>query len=112
MLDEVIHYLAPKPGGVYVDGTLGGAGHSSAIIEKIKPDGILIGIDQDIDAIRNAEKKLNFYQHNTRLVHDNFAALPDILLRHEPIKRSSKPSPFTSPAVESERPLPSAHSAP
>lgn len=80
MLDEVIHYLAPKPGGVYVDGTLGGAGHSSAIIEKIKPDGILIGIDQDIDAIRNAEKKLSFYHHNTRLVHDNFAALPDILL--------------------------------
>lgn len=80
MLDEVLHYLAPKPGGVYVDGTLGGAGHSSAIIEKISPDGILIGVDQDIDAIRNAEVKLAHYKANIRLAHDNFAALPEILM--------------------------------
>lgn len=79
MLDEVLYYLAPQPGGVFVDGTLGGAGHSSAIIEKISPDGLLIGVDQDIDAIKNAEIKLSHYRSNLRLVHRNFEDLPDIL---------------------------------
>ncbi len=57
MLSEVVHYLNCKPGKIYADCTLGGSGHASAILEKIVPDGILIGIDQDIDAIKNAKKK-------------------------------------------------------
>lgn len=79
MPNEVLHYLNPKPGGIYVDGTLGGAGHSLAILEKISPDGILIGIDQDIDAIKNAERKLADYTGSIRLVHSNFDLLPEIL---------------------------------
>lgn len=83
MLDEVIYYLDPKKGGVYADGTLGGAGHASAIIDRIGPSGILIGIDQDINAIRNAREKFsgsdNKIATNVRLFHDNFAALPRIM---------------------------------
>lgn len=79
MLSEVLHYLNCKPGKIYADCTLGGSGHASAILEKIIPDGILIGIDQDIDAIKNAKKKLKPYELNIHLFHDNFINLPKIL---------------------------------
>jgi len=79
MLSEVIHYLNCKPGKIYADCTLGGSGHASAILEKILPDGILIGIDQDIDAIKNAKKILKPYELNIHLFHDNFINLPKIL---------------------------------
>lgn len=79
MLSEVVHYLNCKPGKIYADCTLGGSGHASAILEKIIPDGILIGIDQDIDAIKNAKKKLKPYELNIHLFHDNFVNLPKIL---------------------------------
>ncbi len=62
-----------------MDGTLGGAGHSLAILKEIGSSGTLIGIDQDIDAIKNAEIKLADYKDNIRLVHNNFDVLPDIL---------------------------------
>ena len=79
MLTEVVHYLNCKPGKIYADCTLGGSGHASAILEKIIPDGILIGIDQDIDAIKNAKRKLKPYELNIHLFHDNFINLPKIL---------------------------------
>ena len=79
MLSEVVHYLNCKPGKIYADCTLGGSGHASAILEKIIPDGILIGIDQDIDAIKNAKKKLKLYELNIHLFHNNFVNLPKIL---------------------------------
>ena len=79
MLSEVVHYLNCKSGKIYADCTLGGSGHASAILEKIFPEGILIGIDQDIDAIKNAKKKLKPYELNIHLFHDNFINLPKIL---------------------------------
>lgn len=79
MLSEAVHYLDCKPGKIYADCTLGGSGHASAILEKIIPDGILIGIDQDTDAIKNAIKKLKPYELNIHLFHDNFINLPKIL---------------------------------
>ncbi len=81
MPQEVLHYLNPKQGGTYVDGTLGGAGHSLDILKKIGSTGTLIGIDQDIDAIKNAEKVLSDYKENIRLVHSSFDVLPDILAK-------------------------------
>ncbi len=78
---EIQHYLAVRPGGVYVDCTLGGSGHARNIIEQLLPDGLFIGIDQDKDAIENAEKVLNPFSGNTRIFHDNFSALPLILNR-------------------------------
>ena len=58
MLEEVIESLAIKPNGIYVDGTLGGAGHSSEIVKRLGEDGRLIGIDQDGEAIEAATKRL------------------------------------------------------
>lgn len=79
MPDEVIYYLNPRPGGIYVDGTLGGAGHASAILKRITPGGTLVGIDQDMDAIKNAREKLSQSDNNVHLINDNFAHLPEIL---------------------------------
>lgn len=79
MLQEVMTCLACKPGGIYVDCTLGGAGHARAICERIQPDGLFIGIDQDQDAIDNARTALEPYTANIRLFHDTFTRLPDFL---------------------------------
>lgn len=79
MLNEVVHYMNCKPGNVYADCTLGGSGHSRAILEKIMPDGLLIGIDQDINAIKNAYEVLKPYASNIRLFHGNFINLSEFL---------------------------------
>jgi 16S rRNA (cytosine1402-N4)-methyltransferase len=79
MLEETIHYLNCRPGKIYTDCTLGGSGHAKAICERILPDGLLIGIDQDIDAIANARKALQSYSSNIRLFHGNFLNLPRFL---------------------------------
>jgi 16S rRNA (cytosine1402-N4)-methyltransferase len=62
-----------------VDCTLGGCGHAMEICRKIVPDGLLIGIDQDMDAIKNAEEKLKPYESSVRLFNDNFINLKTIL---------------------------------
>ncbi len=79
MPKEVEYYLNCRPGKICVDGTLGGCGHARKICDNILPNGLLIGIDQDMDAIANAEKILASYTSNIRLFHDNFIHLPDIL---------------------------------
>ncbi len=76
---EVLYYLDCKPGKIFVDCTLGGSGHAAAILNKITPGGLLIGIDQDIDAIENAKSILKGFESNTRLFNDNFINLPSIL---------------------------------
>ena len=63
MLNECIENLNIKPNGVYVDGTIGGAGHSSEIIKRLSNDGVLIGIDRDKDALEASKKRLNEYQN-------------------------------------------------
>lgn len=68
-----------KPGNIAVDCTLGGAGHALSTIKAILPDGLLIGIDQDLDAIHNAEKILQPFKKNVLLFHNNFSDLPEIL---------------------------------
>jgi len=80
LIKEVIHYLnCKKGGGAYIDSTLGGGGHSKAILKNIYPDGLLIGIDQDIEAIETARKELNTYFDKVKLVKDNFKNLEKIL---------------------------------
>jgi 16S rRNA (cytosine1402-N4)-methyltransferase len=83
MLSEVLRYLDCRPGKIYVDCTLGGSGHASAICHKILPNGLLIGIDQDIDAVENARNVLEPFAPNVRIFHDDFVNLPDILSRLE-----------------------------
>lgn len=79
MPHEVMTCLACRPGGIYADCTLGGAGHARAICERIVPDGLLIGIDQDADAIENARSLLAPHAANVRLFHGNFINLPEYL---------------------------------
>ena len=79
MLPQVIYYLNCTPGRIYVDCTLGGSGHARAICKKIIPGGIFIGIDQDIDAVRNAKKVLTSLDVTIHLFHDNFIYLPELL---------------------------------
>jgi 16S rRNA (cytosine1402-N4)-methyltransferase len=79
MLQEAVSYLNCQPGNIYVDGTLGGAGHAKLICERIQPNGRLIGIDQDEAAIVNGRKMLAKYDRQIHLFHDNFTSLPDIL---------------------------------
>lgn len=78
LLNEAIEGLNIKEDGVYVDCTLGGAGHSSEILKRLSPKGRLIGIDQDNDALRAAKEKLKNYS-NVIFVHDNFTNIEDIL---------------------------------
>ncbi len=79
MPTEVEKFLNCKPGKIIADCTLGGAGHAKAIVEKIVPDGLMIGIDQDADAIKNAKKVLEPFSANISLFHDNFVNFPKIL---------------------------------
>jgi len=72
LLEETIEYLDLKTGGVYIDGTLGGAGHSLEIVKRIAPGGMLLGIDQDSNAVNAAKERLEAYKDNVIIVHDNF----------------------------------------
>ncbi|MBO5142725.1 MAG: 16S rRNA (cytosine(1402)-N(4))-methyltransferase RsmH [Clostridia bacterium] len=63
MLEECIENLNIKPGGIYVDGTLGGAGHSSKIVERLDESGLLIGIDRDKEALSASSKRLEKYSN-------------------------------------------------
>ena len=78
MLDECITGLNIYEKGIYVDGTLGGAGHSKKILENLSSKGLLIGIDRDEEALENAKKKLKEYK-NVKYIHDNHDNIKDIL---------------------------------
>ena len=83
MAAEVLEFLNCRPGRTYVDGTLGGAGHARDICERIQPDGLLIGIDQDADAVAGARIILAPYADRVKLFRENFAHLAEILFRLE-----------------------------
>ena len=72
LLDEVIENLNIKPDGIYVDGTLGGGGHSYHIAEKLTKGGRLIGIDQDEEAIKAATKRLEPFADRVTIIRDNY----------------------------------------
>lgn len=79
LVDEIIHYLAPKPGNVFLDCTLGGGGHTARVLERIKPDGIVIGFDLDSDAIDFTRERLNRDIANIRFFCQNYINAPRIL---------------------------------
>lgn len=72
MVREVVHYLGCRPGGIYVDGTVGGGGHGAAILEATGPDGVLIGIDRDEAAISEAREALSGFGARVVLMRGNF----------------------------------------
>jgi len=82
LLNESIQSLAVKPGGRYIDCTVGGGGHASAILERSYPGGQLLGIDADPNTLELATRRLENYQDSTLLVNDNFVNLRDICTKH------------------------------
>jgi 16S rRNA (cytosine1402-N4)-methyltransferase len=79
MVHEVLDLLKPEPGMVLVDGTIGGAGHGAVLLSRILPDGFLIGLDQDMEAIRAAQRRLSRLDtRRYRLIHGNFREIKDI----------------------------------
>lgn len=78
LLNECIEGLKIKPDGIYIDGTLGGAGHSSQILKKLSKQGRLIGIDRDLDALEAAKEKLKTYS-NVTYYHGNHDNIREIL---------------------------------
>jgi 16S rRNA (cytosine1402-N4)-methyltransferase len=81
MLNEVVSYLKPKPGNLFVDGTLGLGGHAEVILDLIGAQGRLIGIDRDAQALDIAQKKLINRLGRCDLVHENYCNLDKILTR-------------------------------
>ncbi|MEG3217928.1 16S rRNA (cytosine(1402)-N(4))-methyltransferase RsmH [Staphylococcus aureus] len=79
MLNETIDYLNVKENGVYIDCTLGGAGHALYLLNQLNDDGRLIAIDQDQTAIDNAKEVLKDHLHKVTFVHINFRELTQIL---------------------------------
>jgi len=75
MVEEVLHYLAAQPGGRYVDCTVGGGGHSLAILDAAAPGGLLLGIDADASALETARARLQPFGNSTLLVQANFRDL-------------------------------------
>lgn len=79
LLEECIENLNIKPDGIYVDGTLGGGGHSSVICQHLSEKGTLIGIDRDTDALHAASKRLEQYNCNKIFVQSNYSDIKDVL---------------------------------
>ena len=78
LLQECIEGLQIKPNGIYVDGTMGGAGHSIEIVKRLSNDGTLIGIDRDEEALKASKERLEKYK-NVTYVHDNHDNIKEIL---------------------------------
>ena len=79
---EAVEWLISNPAGTYVDGTLGGGGHSAALLAALSPhDGHLVSVDRDPDALRTASERLKPYidSGHSSIVRSNFGALPDAL---------------------------------
>ena len=79
MLEETVKGLVTNKEGIYVDCTLGGAGHSHRIAELLSPKGRIIGIDQDEEAIEAAKERLKDVKCRVDIVHSNFSHLEEIL---------------------------------
>ena len=79
LLNECMEGLSIKADGIYVDGTLGGGGHSFHIVQRLSDKGRLIGIDQDEDAIEAATKRLAQFKQRVTIVRDNYEHFQEIL---------------------------------
>ena len=79
MLYETVDALNVKPDGIYLDGTLGGAGHSIEICKRLSEKGRLIGIDQDSDAIAAASERLKDYMDRVTIVRSNYSDMKNVI---------------------------------
>ncbi|GAG48288.1 unnamed protein product, partial [marine sediment metagenome] len=83
MAEKILRYLAVQPGGRYVDCTVGGGGHSLAILEAAAPGGLLLGLDADASALETARARLQPFADSTLLVQANFRDLAAVCQRAE-----------------------------
>jgi 16S rRNA (cytosine1402-N4)-methyltransferase len=79
LLAESLELLAVRPGGSYVDGTVGLGGHAAAILERSAPDGRLLGLDKDGEALEQARERLRPFGDRARLVHGDYREIPQVL---------------------------------
>ena len=79
MVEEVMTFLRCEPGRTYVDATLGGGGHASEILKRTAPDGVLIGMEWDEDALSEATRALKPFGDRVRIVRENFIQLPSLM---------------------------------
>ena len=79
MVEEVMTFLKCEPGHTYVDATLGGGGHASEILKRSAPDGMLIGMEWDEEALSEARKTLLSFGDRVKLFRENFVHLPDLM---------------------------------
>src|SRR5262245_46266871 len=82
LLDEVIRFLDPAPGGRFIDATLGAGGHTRAILDRTGPDGAVLAIDQDESALSSAKATLESFGSRVVFVHSNFRAVQAIAEAH------------------------------
>jgi 16S rRNA (cytosine1402-N4)-methyltransferase len=78
LVSELLGFLQPRSGGLYIDGTVGGGNHAAAILAASSPDGFLLGIDRDDEALSAAKKKLSPYRDRVNLVCGNYARMGEI----------------------------------
>lgn len=82
LVNEVEQWMQPAPGGIFVDATLGGGGHSEMLLEKSSPDGLLFGIDRDSEAIEFASNRLAGFGRRFTAIKSNFAVAPKNLAEY------------------------------
>jgi len=79
LVDDVLRCLAPRPGAVIVDGTVGTGGHSLAILPRLLPDGRLVAIDRDQESLAQARRRLMEFEPSASFVHGDYRHLPRLL---------------------------------
>ena len=79
MLDSVLDHLNIRPDGIYMDGTVGGAGHSSAILKRLSDKGRLICLDQDSTAVETAKQRLSAISDRATVIKSNFVNFASVL---------------------------------
>lgn len=79
LLHEAVDLLSPRPGGIYVDGTLGAGGHAAEILRRSSPDGVLIGLDQDAEAVERSREMLAPFGSRAVVRQANYRDLPRVL---------------------------------
>jgi 16S rRNA (cytosine1402-N4)-methyltransferase len=84
LLAETLELLAVKPGGFYVDGTLGLGGHALELLARSAPNGRLLGVDRDSETLARAAERLAPFGARARLVHADYRELPELLAGEEP----------------------------
>ncbi len=84
--EQVLEYLNPKPGFIVLDATVGGGGHTEALAERVLPSGMILGLDQDEEAIKHVKARLARFGQHVQIVESNFRNLDQVLSQYPDLK--------------------------